>query len=651
MRNKTIYIFLVFCFVVINTASNAQGNKYKFTTNNPKALKFYKKAEDAYIHHEGKRALRFLEKSLDKDQNFIEAYLLMGDIYVENQQNHKAVETYKKAVAIDSTFFPKVYYFLGVLYLEEKQYQESASSFNSYLQFSDQQPEVRELAKTKMQQASLLSDFYDNPVPFDPVNIGKSVNSPANEYMNSISADNEILFFTRRQADTSKKMNRDYLENIYQAERDSGEWKNARILEKLTDYHGRVGALTLSPDRRYLFFVACHAPDGEGSCDLYYSMKKGDSWGQARNLGNTINTASWESQPTFASDGRTLYFASNRSGGYGSSDIWKSVLQADGKWSKPENLGIPINTNGEEMAPFIHPDNKTLYFSSDGHIGLGEADLFVSRLQPDNTWLKPVNLGYPINTDSDEINIIVDAEGKKGYISSDKLGGYGKHDIYHFDLYDEIRPEPVSYMKGIVFDAETNERLNASFELIDVEKDKRIVESFSDPKTGEFLVVIPPNRNYALNVSKKGYLFYSDNFQMKGFYAKMNPFVKNVYLKPIKQGETVVLKNIFFDYDKYELRHESITELKKIIEFLKQNPEVKIEIGGHTDNRGSAEYNTKLSKNRAKAVYDYLIEHEISKYRLSYKGYGFNQPVDTNKTGKGRANNRRTEFKITSTGR
>lgn len=651
MQNKIKYASLIVLFALCVLQLKAQEKTYRFSTNNPKALKFYKKAEDAYIHHENQRALRFLDKSLEKDEAFIEAYLLMGDIYVEQEQKEKAIEVYNIVLSIDTAFFPKVYYFLGLLYLDTKQYQEAATKFYSYLKFDDQSPAMRELATTMMQRARLLSDFYENPVPFDPVNVGPGINTLANEYMNSISADNEILFFTRRMVDTNRKKNRDYLENIYQARKDSGQWKNASMLERLNDYHGRVGALTLSPDRKYLFFVACHAPDGEGSCDLYYSMKEGDHWGEARNLGKMINTASWESQPTFASDGRTLYFASNRSGGYGSSDIWKSVLQHDGTWNKPVNLGLPINTRGEEMAPFIHPDNKTLYFSSDGHSGLGKADLFLSRLQTDSTWLKPVNLGFPINTDSDEINIIIDAEGKNGYISSDKLGGYGKHDIYYFELYDKIRPESVTYMKGIVFDAETKERLNASFELIDIEKDKKIVESFSDPETGEFLVVIPPNRNYALNVSKKGYLFYSDNFQLKGFHAKMDPFVKNVFLKPIKQGETVVLKNIFFDYDKYDLRPESITELKKIIEFMKQNPEVEIEIGGHTDNRGGSEYNDKLSKDRAKAVYDYLIEHDIPQKRLSYKGYGFNQPIDTNTTDEGRANNRRTEFKIIRIGR
>lgn len=622
--------------------------EYSFTTESKKALKAYKKAEKAYRHYELDKTLRHLSKAIYEDSTFIEAFLLLGDVFAEQKKIERAIEAYEKAIEIDPGFFPRVHYFLGNLYFKIKDFSSAIKYYQQFLEFGNQYTDVTDAVQKKIKQADLARRFYENPVPFNPLNVGPAVNSEHNDYMNYVSADNQYLYFTRTQPDSGR---RDFSENIYRAENIDSAWENTVLLNESLKYFGSIGALSLSPDGKYLFFVSCHAADGYGSCDLYYSGKKGEEWVSPRNMGDVINSYAWDSQPSFSSDGRTLYFVSARPGGHGGSDIWKSVLSDEGRWSKPQNLGFPINTSGEEMAPFIHPDGRTLYFSSDGHLGLGKKDLFVSKRQQDGTWSKPFNLGYPINTEADEINIIVDAAGDKGYISTDKLGGYGKKDIYFFDLYDSIRPEPVTYMKGRVFDAQTKEKLGAHFELIDLATEAVIVESFSDPKSGEFLVVIPSNKNYALNVSKKGYLFYSDHFELKGIYEKTDPYIKDIYLKPIKEGESIVLKNIFFDYDKYELKEESIPELKKAIEFLKYNPSLYVEIGGHTDDQGSAEYNLELSKQRARSVYDYLVEHGIPPGRLTYKGYGFEQPIATNETEEGRAMNRRTEFKIIRVGK
>jgi len=638
MKKSTITIICI----LLSSMICAQID-FNFTTESEKALKAYKKAEKAYRQYDLDKTLRHLSKAIHEDSTFIEAYLLLGDVFAGQNKTERAIEAYEKAIEVDPDFFPRVHYFAGNQHFKNKSFPAAIKHYQRFLDYEDQYADIRQAVQKKIRQADLARRFYENPVPFNPVNAGSAVNSIYNDYMNYVTADNQYLYFTRTVPDSGR---RDFSENIYRAENIDSVWENTVLLNESLKYFGSIGALTLSPDGKYLFFVSCHASDGYGSCDLYYSGRKGEEWLSPENLGNVINTYAWESQPSFSSDGRTLYFVSARSGGRGGSDIWKSVLSDEGRWSKPQNLGLPINTSGEEMAPFIHPDGKTLYFSSDGHLGLGEKDLFVSKRQGDGTWSKPFNLGYPINTEADEINIIVDATGDKGYISTDKLGGYGKKDIYYFDLYDSIRPEPVTYMKGRVFDAETKEKLSARFELIDLAADDVIVESFSDARSGEFLVVIPSNKNYALNVSKKGYLFYSDHFELKGVYEKTDPYIKDIYLKPIREGESIVLKNIFFDYDKYELKEESIPELNKAVEFLKNNPALHIEIGGHTDDQGSAEYNQELSKQRAKSVYDYLMEHGIAPGRLTYKGYGFEQPIATNETEKGRARNRRTEFKI-----
>jgi len=314
----------------------------------------------------------------------------------------------------------------------------------------------------------------------------------------------------------------------------------------------------------------------------------------------------------------------------------------------PVNLGDTINTSGNEMAPFIHPDGRTLYFSSTGHPGMGGADLFVSRLGANNRWLKPENLGYPVNTKLDEINLIINAKGNEAYISAERKNGYGNTDIYRFELPTQSRPASVSYVHGKVYDENTRFPLSASFELIDMQSDVVVVSSSSDVVTGEFMMSLPVDKDYALNVSCKGYLFYSMNFSLSNEHDASNPVKLDVPMQPVAVGEKVVLRNIFFDTDKYELLPDSKAELGKLIAFLLKNTAMHIEIGGHTDNEGSDAHNMTLSQNRAKAVYDYLTANGISADRLSFKGYGESMPIESNDTPAGRANNRRTEFKVIS---
>jgi len=363
-------------------------------------------------------------------------------------------------------------------------------------------------------------------------------------------------------------------------------------------------------------------------------------------LGEPVNSPYWDSQPCLSPDGRTIYFVSTRPGGIGKSDIWRSRYNEEGYWAEPENLGSSINTPYDEMAPFVHPDGHSLYFSSAGHPGMGGLDLFVSRMDENGDWQEPINLGYPINTSADEINIIVDASGKSAYISSDKEGGYGNKDVYTFDLYEEIRPNRVTYMKGIVFDAETNARIGANFELIDIHSGEVITESFSDSENGEFLLVLPLRMDYALNVNKENYLFYSENINLTEFTDIDNPFIVSIPLVRIREGAEIVLDNIFFEIDKYDLKEQSIVELEKLYKLLENNPEISILIKGHTDNTGQESYNFELSMRRAEAVYNYLVDKGISAKRLDYKGYGATVPISDNTSEEGRKLNRRTEVEV-----
>ncbi|MCX6270868.1 MAG: OmpA family protein, partial [Bacteroidetes bacterium] len=394
------------------------------------------------------------------------------------------------------------------------------------------------------------------------------------------------------------------------------------------------------------FFAAGYRQDGLGRFDIYTAHREGGGWNVPYNIGPPVNTASWESQPSISSDGKTLYFASLRNGGFGNSDIWKSVRQPDGSWSIPVNLGENINTATFEMNPYIHPDGRTLYFSSMGHMGMGGYDLFYSRLDSSGNWSKPVNLGFPINTYADEINLIVNARGNLAYFSSDKLGGFGKNDIYCFDLYPDARPILVNYMKGRVFDSKTKLPLEAKFELKDLKTGAVVVTSFSEKETGGFLVALPSGKEYALHVSKEAYLFYSENVSFTGDYSAEKPLLKDVPLQPVAMGEIVVMNNIFFETGKADLKPESMVELEKLLDLMRKNPGLSIEIRGHTDNVGADELNMKLSENRAQVVYNYLINNGIHASRLTFKGFGKTIPVASNDTAEGRSLNRRTEFKV-----
>jgi outer membrane protein OmpA-like peptidoglycan-associated protein len=449
------------------------------------------------------------------------------------------------------------------------------------------------------------------------------------------------------QTPTKKNTSNPYMlnEDFYMSKKNKAQnWFPAFNIGEPVNTTENEGAVTISADGQYLFFTGCNREGGYGSCDIYFSYLDGDTWTQPRNIGAPINTNNWESQPSLSYDGKTLYFASNRPGGHGDMDLWMSKLE-NGKWGTPVNLGDKINTAQSEQSPYIHKDDQTLYFSSNGHIGMGDLDLFMASKQADGTWTYPKNLGYPINSNDDELALTLSGNGIDAYYASEMKGGKGGLDIYKFELPISARPQGISYVKGNIYNADNKRKLRAKVELIDLATGKPLVETYANRKTGEFLVCLPANKNYALNVAHDGYLFHSENFSLINSPASQ-PFLLDVPLKPIKAGQTVVLKNVFFDTDKFDLKEESRAELNKLVSLLQSNPLTKIEISGHTDNQGNKVKNIALSQNRAKAVMDFLVSKGIAKERLTAKGYADEQPISSNNDEAGRALNRRTEFKI-----
>ncbi|MEE4196220.1 MAG: OmpA family protein [Bacteroidales bacterium] len=660
--NKLILLLLLLTIPFLVSAQHG------YTTKNKKAINYYEEALSAFGRMDYFNAADLMHKAIKADKKFIEAHIVLAEIYMDHGNAVKAIESYQNALAIDPDFFPGVYFSLAQLEMMEQKFEQAEEHLEKYLAYKDIQPISRSQAERTLESCRFAIEATNNPVPFNPEDLGNNINTQYDEYWPTLTADEQTLIFTRlipknlvdystndQETEDQRTANeqalppgmRNVQEDFYISFKADGQWTEAVNAGKTINTAGNEGAQTITADGRTMYFTACNRTDGKGRCDIYKSVKTGSEWSVPENIGSPVNTAHWEAQPSISPDGKTLYFVSNRPGGIGQKDIWKSNLLPDGRWTPPQNLGKNVNTPGEEQSPFIHPDNQTLYFSSEGLIGMGGFDLFKVTRQEDGTWTEPQNLGYPINSSYHEVGLIVNAAGNKAFFASDRLSNRGR-DLFAFDLYQEMRPKPVSYFKGIVFDADTEEKLEARFELINLEQNEVVMEAQSDKITGEFLVCIPTDNDYALNVSKEGYLFYSDNFSLKGVREITDPFIKDVGLNPIKPGEKIILRNIFYATDSYELMDKSIAELDKLTRFLEENPALKIEISGHTDSVGTNEYNLILSEKRAKSVVNYLVSQGIAMERLTSKGYGEEQPVDTNETEEGRANNRRTEIKILS---
>ncbi len=639
------YLLILLSFFCFSTAVYSQSG-----SKNPRAQKAYDRGRVYYDSKMNEQALAELDMAIQSDPEFFEAYLLRGDLFKDTKHLDQAVNDYKRALELKPDAFPMAWYNLANLELSSGKYADSKIHFEKVLTYSSIKVDKKKIASDFIIKAAFGDSLMKNPVPFSPQNLGEGVNTKYQEYLPAITADDQTLIFTRRQprnAQTANRMNPEE-EDFYMSKKEAGVWSKAMNLGSPLNTNGNEGAQCISPDGKLLFFTACNRPDGSGSCDIYVSYRTGNAWSIPTNLGPTVNAPNWDSQPSISFDSNTLYFISNRAGGLGGMDIWTSTRGKDGKFQTPVNAGETINTSGNEFSPFIHTDDRTLYFASDGHLGMGGFDIFLSRRNPDKLWNKPVNLGYPINTFGDENSLIVNSSGNTGYFASERPEGKGGIDLYSFEMYEAARPIPVSYVKGKVSDEVTGNPLAAQFEILDVKSGETVLYSASDPRSGEYLITLPAGKRYALNISKPGYLFYSEAFSLDKATDKARAIELDIELKPIKSGSSVVLKNIFFATDKFELMAESGVELAKLAKFMLDNPNLKIEVSGHTDNTGNAAYNKTLSEKRAKSVYEHLIKNGVPASRLIFKGYGDTKPLAGNDTEEGKALNRRTEFTIIS---
>ena len=619
---------------------------------------------------------------------YLEAYKLnpnnsvlnyhLGKSYLYSNFKDKAIDYLEKAVQLNPQVAPDIHLYLGMGYHIDMQWDKSIEAFNKHLAILHPKDEsgVREEIQIALKQCTFGKEIAAHPVRVKIDNVGAGINSPYPDYSPVISADESIMLFTSRRPETTgggmDPLINEPFEDIYLAERANGVWGQAKNMGTNVNTDGHDSNCGLSADgQKFLIYKDVNRGD------VFISELEGVEWSKPSRLNKNINTDFHESSSCFSPDGNVIYFVSDKpEGGLGGRDIYKSTKDNKGKWGEAVNLGSVINTALDEEGVYLHPDGKTLYFSSKGHTSMGGYDVFKSIFDENlQVWTTPQNIGYPINTTDDDVFFTVSASGKHAYYSSIRPGGFGEKDVYLITfLGEEKRISPVTevpmiskvsdsikeevapkklevqeaqltLLKGLILDENTKQPIAATIEIIDNEKNEVIASFKSNSVTGKYLVSMPAGKNYGISVHKEDYLFHSENFDLPKS-SEYQEVEKVITLKNIAVGNSIVLKNIFFDFNKSTLRNESENEIQQLVKLLTDVPTMKIEISGHTDNRGSDEYNKNLSNLRAKAVFDRLIASGIDISRLTYVGFGEEKPIATNDTEEGRQLNRRTEFKV-----
>lgn len=605
------------------------------SSKNKKAIELYIEADNYRVRGQFNQAINLLNEAINRDKNFEEAYYRLATIYKAQEQYPTATNALEKGLTLTKSDSRKRMYLyeLAGVNLWQANYESCKKYAGEFLKLEKDDRRKVELVKVWQLQAD-YSLTHTTTYDYIITPLSDSVNVFPMQYFPTVTADGMQLIFTARYGG-GRNDNEDL---VVSSKQSNGSWGPPVSLSSNINSIQREGASTISADGRHIIFTVC----GTSGCDLYESRKTGNNWSKPKNLGPNINSPRWDAQPSLSADGRELYFVSERAGGFGGYDIWYAQLTDKG-WSKAVNLGPEVNTPQDEISPYIHVNNRELYLVSNGLPGYGGYDIYkVEKI--DSGWSLPVNLGKPLNDHHDQYSFIVSALGTQGYYSREESKNRSR-------LYKIVIPEPWvtpykgNVVTGIITNKATQQPLRAQVELFNLSVKKSVSKIFSDSVTGQYLIVLPGGADYALYVDKVGFLFNSEHFNYTAG-SSFEPIQKNVALEPVKANAAIVLNNIFFDVDKFDLRPESITELEKVADFLLKNAGLKVEISGHTDDTGSEPYNQKLSENRAKSVADFLFSRMIPKNLVQIKGYGSKKPILPNINDVNRQQNRRIEFKI-----
>ena len=592
-------------------------------------------------------------RSLNDKEEYpiVNYYLALTYIYKPDNNFTLAEQYLKKVIDACPDDIPEAYFHLGKLAYTTNQKCDAINYFKKFLTYQGDFDTLFTEAKMLMKWSEEICELINNPVPFNP-KIVKGISSQLDDYLVSLSPDNEIAYYTRKTKDfqiSGYKSEPAFQEKFYFSYRISDNvFDNGKEMPYPFNRNENEGGATITGNNKELIYTVCKmvtSPRQYYNCDLYSSKNIKGYWTDIVPLERVNRPDTWESMPSVTADGKELYFVSNRPGGVGGYDIYKSFKDENGEWSEPINLGEPINTPGDEKSPFIHTDTRTLYFSSNGRPGMGGYDIYYVKLNDDNEKLEVKNIGYPINTENDEVGFIVSIDGKYGYFSSNNIKNesIGGMDFYYFSLYNEAKPEEVILVKGNLKSDDTTKPIKATVQIKSMES-KRITFIPVD-EDGDYVASLLKNEDYLLTIKGEDIVYQSTYVAAKDSITA--PVIKlEMEVQPIEVGKHYRLHNIYFAFNSADILANSQKVLDEFIVFLNDHPTLQIGIEGHTDNVGSDEFNLILSENRAKAVYNYLVNNGIDANRLQYKGFGESSPIATNETEEGRAMNRRTEFVI-----
>jgi len=682
-----IFAILIILFSEAGLKAQSQNEECNFEISK-RSVKLYKKAISELRLGHYSQASELLQNAIDDSPDYLKALWVLADVNrkITNRTRRLSIaqESYEQIVSICPSYQDYYsYFYLGGIYYGQQKYAEAYKMYQAFLDADDDQikEEHFDEARSYAKYAKFYADIYDNEVPFDP-KVLHDVSTSDDEYLPIITPDGDFIYFTRRfeQEDRTHAYSRadNRVERFSMARRTAkNTFAKGAPMPLPFNTQNNEGGATLTIDNKDLYYTRCIIRNRKIDCNICYSHYSDGSWSSIETLDENVNTPDyWESMPSISSDGKTLYFVSNRlKGSLGGYDIYKTVKDETGKWQPAVNMGPVINTPGNEKSPFIHTDSQTLYFSSSdyrdqdgnlhkGHMGLGGYDIFFSRMDSTGKWSKPKNIGYPINTRKNDLGFSVSTDGKYGYFASNKVEqqkeanqqrNYARKqgavrrpfNIYSFELYQEARPQKVVFVKGNVSDEKKNTPVRDAKVFIKNVETKEIKEIPVDHETGDFVAAIVTNNDLMLMVKKRDYAYQTTYIEQKKGNVSLEPMKIDFKLKQIKVGVAYNLQDIYFDTDSDHLKDKSKEVIDGFYDFLKDNPNVKVEIQGHTDNVGSDAYNMKLSEARAKAVYEVLIEKGIPDSQITYKGYGERKPVASNDSEEGRAKNRRTVFLIT----
>lgn len=679
-RYKSLVLGIALVIASLNLQAQNKEFHRSYFPDNPKALK------------EARRNLQAGDKLfLQKPPAYhaaLEYYLLaqafnpdnallnmrIGECYLHSHQQGKAASYLEKAIVLNVASL-EVYYLLGVALQHQYEFDKAIDQFNFYRQSLSPQllAQNRERLERRLKECRTAKELIQQPIRVFVDLLPEAINSPFDDYSPLLSPDGLSLYFTsRRPLKPKAKADRNdgkFFENIWVSHRQGEGWSQAELLPGKINSKTHEATAGISPDGQSLFIYR-----GDKGGHLYESTLKNDKWQKPRKLPKGINSNFQETSISFSPDNQTVYLVSNRAGGYGGKDIWTATRNRRGKWSEPVNLGATVNTPYDEESVFMAPDGKTLYFSSQGHNTMGGFDIFRTSFL-NGRWTEPVNLGFPVNTPAEDLFLAMTPDGKYGFYSSKRSDGHGGSALYMITFLGPEKPlitrimtdpiahqvapvrenlmaseveiitTPMTIIRGIILDDKDETPLLAKIQLFDNQEEVLLAEFSSDAETGQYIISLPSGKNYGIAVQVEDYLFHSENMDITQS-AMSREIINNIRLKKVEVGQSIVLNNIFFDSGASTLRPESYAELGVLNKLMTDNPNLKIEIAGHTDNVGSAALNKRLSENRAKAVVDFLIGRGIEAHRLSFKGYGFDKPIATNTTPEGRQLNRRTEFEI-----